>query len=274
MAIDATAHSAPHDTALSAVGISKSYDRAAKGGQKALDGVSLEAAIGEMTVVVGPSGCGKSTLAYCLAGYMHPDSGDVTLDGKSVAGIAGPDRVMVFQETALWPWMRVADIVAFGPTVRGAMSRTDALNAANVLLAEFGLQDFADHYPGQLSGGMQRRVEIAQALINKPRALILDEPFRGLDVMTRELMQEHLLRAFEGRPIAGLFITAEIEEAVLLGDRILIMHPQGRGIVDEMVIDLPRPRRLDIIGSAAFERYRSDLLDRVLAAAGESADAG
>src|SRR4051812_24276200 len=192
---------------LEVTGLTKRFAQPDGRDTVALADCSFAVEPGKLTVLMGPSGCGKSTLAYLLAGYLEPDAGSVTLGGARVSG-AGPDRMLVFQETALWPWMTVFENVMFGPLARGAMSRVEARSEAASLLARFGLAEFGDRYPKQLSGGMKRRAEIAQALINRPQVLILDEPFRGLDVMTRELMQEYYMRLFEGTHSTTLFITS------------------------------------------------------------------
>ncbi|MGI9384064.1 MAG: ABC transporter ATP-binding protein [Methyloligellaceae bacterium] len=261
---------------LQAHGIAKIFTSADGSPLRLLDGCSLHAEPGKLTVLIGPSGCGKSTLAYILAGYLEPDEGRVTLDGQDVSG-SGPDRLMVFQETALWPWMTVRRNVMFGPTVRGDLSRDQARRRADELLEKFGLSAFKDKYPHQLSGGMKRRAEIAQALINNPRTMILDEPFRGLDVMTRELMQEYYLSVFEETRVTTLFITSEIEEAIFLADRILIMAPEGGAIVETIEVDLPRPRTFDMMASERYQEikaaaietlYRNELDDIALEFAG------
>ena len=209
----------------------------------ALDDCSFTVEPGKLTVLMGPSGCGKSTLAYLLAGYLELDTGSITIDGAPVRG-AGPDRMLVFQETALWPWMTVVENVMFGPLARGIMTRAQALHEARGLIAQFGLAGFGDRYPSQLSGGMKRRAEIAQALINQPKVLILDEPFRGLDVMTRELMQEYYMRLFASTHSTTLFITSELEEAIFLADQLLFMSPSPGRIIQTMEIGLPHPRTL------------------------------
>jgi NitT/TauT family transport system ATP-binding protein len=226
-----------------------------------LQGTRFELREGGLGVLIGPSGCGKSSLGAVIAGYETPSAGWVRLDGRPVTG-PGPDRLMVFQESALWPWMTVLDNVAFGPIARRELAPEDANARARTLLAEFGLDGFAEKYPGQLSGGMKRRVDLAQALINQPRLLILDEPFRGLDVMTRELMQDYFLRTVEGRGQATLFISSEVEEAVFLADEVLVMDRRGR-IVDTIAIELPRPRPADVVDGAAFQRAQMTLLSRL-----------
>jgi NitT/TauT family transport system ATP-binding protein len=232
-------------------GVGKRFVQRGKPDTVALDACSFTVEPGRLTVLMGPSGCGKSTLAYLVAGHLEPDAGTITLDGAAVRG-AGPDRMLVFQETALWPWMRIADNVMFGPLSTGAMNRAQARRAAEALLAEFGLAGFADKYPHQLSGGMRRRAEIAQALINRPRVMVLDEPFRGLDVMTRELMQEYYLQLYERTRLTTLFITSELEEAMFLADRLLFMSAAPGRIVSEMEVDLPHPRTF---AAMASERY-------------------
>ena len=217
----------------------------------ALAGCSFTVEPGKLTVLMGPSGCGKSTLAYLLAGYLDPDAGSIELGGAPVKG-AGPDRMLVFQETALWPWMTVVENVMFGPLARGAMSREEARAEAGSLLRRFGLAEFGDRYPQQLSGGMKRRAEIAQALINQPKVLILDEPFRGLDVMTRELMQEYYMQLFESTHSTTLFITSELEEAIFLADQLLFMSAAPGRIIESIEIDLPHPRSFETMES---ERY-------------------
>ena len=216
-----------------------------------LGNCSLDLQPGRLNVIMGTSGCGKSTLAYLMAGYIAPDAGRLTIDAQPIAG-PGPERIMVFQETALWPWMRVADNVAFGPRSRSGDARAGARSAAVALLEKFGLGDFGDKFPDQLSGGMKRRAEIAQAVINSPAVMILDEPFRGLDVMTRELLQEYYLRLFEETGMSTVFITSELDEALFLADRIHFMTEPPSRISRVLEVDLPRPRTFEV---AATERY-------------------
>lgn len=239
--------------ALRALNLDKAYRAKGQPPVQVLENCSLSIDSGRLTVLMGPSGSGKSTLAYILAGYVEPDAGEVQLDGARVRG-PGPDRLMVFQESTLWPWMSVNANVLFGPKMRGGADARKADSKARDLLARFGLAGFANKYPGQLSGGMKRRAEIAQALINEPRVLIMDEPFRGLDVMTRELMQEYYLKVFEETRPTTLFITSEIEEAIFLADVILFMDPTLRRIGRSIEVDLPRPRTFDAMAS---EKYRA-----------------
>jgi sulfonate transport system ATP-binding protein len=180
---------------------------------------SLRLAPGEVTAMVGPSGCGKSTIAFLLAGYDEPDEGHVVFDGIPVRG-PSPDRLVVFQESALMPWLTTFENVMFGPR---AQRRRGIEARAEELLERVGLTEFRDRYPSELSGGMQRRAELARALINEPAVLILDEPFRGLDAMTRSLMQEYVAELLAEQPRTTLLITTDIDEAIRLGDRVLVM---------------------------------------------------
>jgi NitT/TauT family transport system ATP-binding protein len=197
---------------------------------------------GKLTVMIGPSGCGKSTLIRLLAGFEQPTTGTIELDSKPVTG---PSRelLVLFQETALFPWMTTWNNILYGPRARGELTR-ETTNFAEFLLSKVGLQDFRHKYPGQLSGGMQRRAELARAMINNPRVMILDEPFRGLDAMTKELMWEYYAGLYEENRRTNFFVTTDIDEAVFLADRLLVMSnipTQVRAVIE---VDLPRPRRL------------------------------
>ncbi len=225
----------------------------------ALKDCSLTVERGRLTALVGPSGCGKSTLANILAGYDQPSGGRVEIDGRPIKG-PGRDRVMVFQETALWPWMTVLKNTTFGPSMSGHLDRARAAAKAGELLRKVGLQDFKDKYPAQLSGGMQRRAELCRALIMDPRVMILDEPFRGLDVMTRELMQVYLLKLYQELGMTMLFITAEIDEALFLADRILVMTNLPGHIKLTVEVDLPRPRDLEVVTSPAYLKIKGQVM--------------
>ena len=223
---------------------------------------SLDLEPGRLNVIMGTSGCGKSTLAYLMAGYIAPDAGRLTIDAQPISG-PGPDRIMVFQETALWPWMRVTDNVAFGPRSRDRDTRTSARSAAAKLLEKFGLGDFGDKFPDQLSGGMKRRAEIAQAVINSPAVMILDEPFRGLDVMTRELLQEYYLGLFEETGMSTVFITSELDEALFLADRIYFMTEPPSRISRVLDVDLPRPRTFEVAATERYLELKREALDEL-----------
>lgn len=215
---------------------------------------------GEITVLIGPSGSGKSTLVNLLAGYEMPDSGNITLDGVKVKGPGG-DRLVVFQETALFPWMSTYSNVAFGPLVQRKIATAQVEARVSALLEKVGLQDFRNKYPSHLSGGMQRRCELARMLANMPKVMMLDEPFRGLDAMTREIMQEYFVRLLEEQKGTVLFITSEIDEAIFMADRLLIMSNAPGRIIKEIKIDLPRPREKEILLSSKVQHYKRDAMD-------------
>jgi NitT/TauT family transport system ATP-binding protein len=196
----------------------------------------------KLTVMIGPSGCGKSTLIRLLAGFEKPDSGSITLNDAPVSGPAR-DRLVLFQESALFPWMTTWDNILYGPRARGEMSR-ETRDMAEFLLNKVGLKEFRNKYPMQLSGGMQRRAELARAMINNPAVMILDEPFRGLDAMTKELMWEYYSRLFEETRRTNFFVTTDIDEAIFLADRLLIMSNIPCQVRAALEIDIPRPRTL------------------------------
>ncbi len=226
----------------------------------ALKDCSLTVERGKLTVLVGPSGCGKSTLANILAGYDHPTEGQALIDGRPVGG-SGRDRIMVFQETALWPWMTVMKNATFGPSVSGHLDKSAAEAKAMRLLEKVGLKDFKDKYPAQLSGGMQRRAELCRALVMDPRVMILDEPFRGLDVMTRELMQAYLLALYAETGLTMLFITSEIEEALFLADRIMVMTNLPGTIKTTVEVDLPRPRDIKVLATERYRQIKGEIME-------------
>ena len=194
----------------------------------------------KLTVMIGPSGCGKSTLIRLLAGFEKPTSGSITINGQPVAG-PGRDRLVLFQESALFPWMNTWDNVMYGPRARGEVTR-ETTELAEFLLNKVGLAQFRKKYPMQLSGGMQRRAELARAMINNPAVMILDEPFRGLDAMTKVLMWEYYAALFEETRRTNFFVTTDIDEAIFLADRLLIMSNIPTQVRAVLEIDLPRPR--------------------------------
>jgi NitT/TauT family transport system ATP-binding protein len=220
---------------------------------------SFDLAPGEIAAMIGPSGGGKSTIGYLLAGYERATAGRVVLDRREVTRPSA-DRLLLFQENALMPWLTTFENVMFGPRARGDAG-PEAQRRATALLARMGLADFRDRYPGQLSGGMRRRAELARALINEPAVLILDEPFRGLDAMTRELMQEYTaeLLAEHGRTV--LFITTDIDEALLLADRLLVMTDRPARVNAEFRIALPRPRRRADLLNDNLQRVKNHAFD-------------
>ena len=199
--------------------------------------------------MIGPSGCGKSTLIQLIAGFESPDSGSITMNGKPING-PGKDRLVLFQESALFPWMTTYDNIMYGPRARGE-DNAESADLAEFLLAKVGLEAFRDKYPQQLSGGMQRRAELARAMINRPEVMILDEPFRGLDNMSKELMWEYYAGLYEEDRNTNFFVTTDIDEAIFLADRLLIMTNLPTSTRAVIEIDIPRPRRIDDIGNNA-----------------------
>jgi NitT/TauT family transport system ATP-binding protein len=227
--------------------------------QVVVENASFVVEAGQLNVMIGPSGCGKSTVINLIAGYERPNSGEIVLDGQRVDG-PGRDRLVVFQETALFPWMTSLENVMFGPEVRGTSRRESRLEARR-LLEKVGLKGFEDKYPSQLSGGMQRRCELARALINQPKIMLMDEPFRGLDAMTRELMQEYLLRLFEETRHTVLFVTSELEEAIFLADRLLILSARPTSVKQVLAVDLPRPRDFHLLTSRRYGELKQEALE-------------
>jgi len=221
--------------------VSKSYG-GAQFNKEVVKDCSFTIERAKLTVMIGPSGCGKSTLIRLLAGFEKPSSGTITLDGKPVDG-PGRDRLVLFQESALFPWMTTYENILYGPRARGEVTR-ETIDLAEFLLNKVGLQDFRNKYPTQLSGGMQRRAELARAMINNPQVMILDEPFRGLDAMTKELMWEYYSAIYEENRRTNFFVTTDIDEAIFLADRILIMSNVPAQVRAVLEVKVPRPRKL------------------------------
>ena len=228
---------------------------------EALRPVDLSVGEGEFVALLGPSGCGKSTLLRMAAGLDHPDSGTIQLDGRPVEK-PGPERGMVFQQPALYPWLTVRDNVSFGLIEQG-MGRNDARSRADSLLAQVGLEGFAGQYPKTLSGGMQQRVALARALAPDPSVMLLDEPFGALDTQTRSLMQELLLAVWERNRKTVLFVTHDIEEAIFLAGRVVVLTARPGTVKAEISIDLPRPRDYHIRTTPAFSALKAQLTDLV-----------
>ena len=209
----------------------------------ALRDVSFAIAPGEFVCLIGPSGCGKTTLLHLIAGFLAPIRGEVLFRGQRVAA-PGPERGVVFQDYALFAWMTARQNVEFGLKMRRvprAARRTQALAA----LEAVQLSAAADRYPHELSGGMRQRVAVARALVNRPALLLMDEPFAAVDAMTRATLQSELLRLWQDAGFGVVFITHNIDEAVFLGQRIIVMGPQGSGITRQTIVDLPYPRHRD-----------------------------
>jgi NitT/TauT family transport system ATP-binding protein len=239
-------------------GVSKSYG-AAQLSKEVVRDCSFSIERGKLTVMIGPSGCGKSTLIRLLAGFEQPSTGTIKIDGESIKG-PSRERLVVFQETALFPWMSTYDNILYGPRARGELTQ-QTLDFAEFLLNKVGLQEFRKKYPTQLSGGMQRRAELARAMINNPAVMILDEPFRGLDAMTKELMWEYYAGLVEESGRTNFFVTTDIDEAVFLADRLLIMSNIPTQVRALLEVDLPRPRRLaDMVTSDRANEIKTEAL--------------
>ncbi|MEP3524391.1 MAG: ABC transporter ATP-binding protein [Hyphomicrobiales bacterium] len=224
--------------------------------EQVLENLDLMVNPGEMTVIVGPSGCGKSTLVNLIAGFESPDEGSILLDEKQITGPA-KDRMVVFQETALIPWQTTYQNIVFGPKLRGDIKGAELKKRTEDLLIKVGLGEFMHKYPLQLSGGMQRRAELARALINEPRVMIMDEPFRGLDAMSRSLMQEFFLQLFDENKRTNLFVTSEIDEAIFLADNLIILSNKPTTVRKIIRVNLPRPRNYKMLSSPeAYEIKR------------------
>jgi NitT/TauT family transport system ATP-binding protein len=248
-----TAERSPADGQVRIESLTKRYEDD-NGGVLALSDVDLAIEPGEFVTVLGPSGCGKSTLLECLAGYEAPTTGAVRVDGTDVTG-PDPSRGVVFQENRLFPWKTVRENVAFGPTVRDR--ETDAVPE---LLDRMGLTEFADAYPGDLSGGMAQRAELARLLVNEPQVMLMDEPFGALDAMTKERMQIELLDAWREIEATTLFVTHDVEEAILLGDRVVVLSARPGTVKTDREIPLDRPRDHAVRTSETFTLIKRDLL--------------
>lgn len=233
----------------------------AHGLSHALSDVTFSVGRSEIVSLVGPSGCGKSTVLNVLAGFEQPSSGRVAVAGVEVTK-PGPDRGMVFQTPTLFPWFSVWENIIYGPKRQGK-SPIAYIDDARNLIRTVGLTGFERHYTYQLSGGMAQRVAIARALICRPNVLLLDEPFGALDAQTRLVMQRLLLDVWSEYKTTILFVTHDVEEAVFLSDRVLVMGKGPGRIVAEIPVDLGRPRDIEIIMTPAFAGIRRNILDLI-----------
>ena len=229
----------------------------AQGETEALRDINFKVHRREFVCVIGPSGCGKSTLIRILAGLEKQTSGEMLLDDKPVSG-PGRDRGMVFQGYSLFPWLSVKGNVMFGPQ-RSGHTRSVAESKARQWLDLVGLTKFADAYPHELSGGMRQRVAIARALVNEPRILLMDEPFGALDAQTRAKMQSHLLDVWKNLDITVLFITHDLDEAIYLADRILVLKAHPGEVQEVIEVPVPRPRSGAQVGSGEFRATKARL---------------
>ena len=251
---------------LDVQGVTRVFDGEA-GPVVALENISFRAHRRELLCVIGPSGCGKSTLGRMLAGLDEPSSGRALLDGREITG-PGPDRGMVFQGYTLFPWRTVLGNVSFGLEMTGH-SRSTADEEARLWVEMVGLGEFAGAYPYQLSGGMKQRVAIARALANRPRILIMDEPFGALDAQTRCKMQTYLLQIWKEVDVTIVFVTHDLDEAVYLADRVLVLGAHPGRILEVVEVPVPRPRdpsQLDTPLFQATRKHLSELIHREEAA--------
>lgn len=227
----------------------------------AVDGVSLDLADNEFVALVGTSGCGKSTLLSIVAGLQEPSAGQVLVDGQLVEG-PGRDRGVVFQAYTLFPWLTALENVEFALREE-PLNRSERRARAREQLQLVGLEQFADAHPSQLSGGMKQRVAIARALSYHPKILLMDEPFGALDALTRQLMQELLTRVWEQHRLTVLFVTHDVEEAVYVSDRVVVMTNRPGRIKTQIPIDLARPRSLHTVSSPEFAALHGQVLSAI-----------
>ena len=252
--------------------VSKVYDPEGAN-VRALNNSCAEVEPGEFLVLIGPSGCGKTTLLNAIAGFENITEGSIYLDEKIIASpdmnqSPGADRIVVFQNGALFPWKTVLENLIYGPMVQGKMFRDEAVAEVRRIMDKLGLsRSTEDLYPDSLSSGMKRQVEIIRALINNPKVLLLDEPFRALDSMTKSLMHEYLLEVYEITGKTIFFVTHDLEEAVFLADRVIIMTTRP-GLIKAIIdVDIPRPRDFHVLATVQFMEFK----DRAVKAVREEA---
>jgi NitT/TauT family transport system ATP-binding protein len=245
----------------------------------AIENCSVEIAPGELCVVVGPSGCGKTTLLNAIAGFHDITAGEICLDEWPICtpthtAEPGADRIVVFQNGALFPWVTVLNNVAYGPIVQGKSTAREARRLAESLLGELGLAEIGGRYPNELSSGMRRRVEIARALINDPKVLLLDEPFRAMDALTKGVAQEFLLRAYDRLRKTIFFITHDLEEALFLADRVVVMTTRPGRIKQVLNVDFERPRSFRVRASRHYLELKKEVFEGVREEAIKAFEAG
>jgi len=245
----------------------------------AIDGCSLQVPPGGLYVVVGPSGCGKTTLLNAIAGFDTLTAGEIFLDEELIAAPGralrpGPDRIVVFQQGALFPWKTVLDNVTCGLVAQGRVPRREAEARAVSLMGRVGLQGIERQYPGEISSGMRRRVEIIRALITAPKVLLLDEPFRALDALTKSVMHEYLLELYDMERKTVFFITHDLEEAIFLGDQVVVMSTRPGRVKKVITIDLPRPRNHRMLATERFLALKREAIEAVHEEALKAFEAG
>ncbi len=254
---------------LAVENVTKTY-RTARATVAALHEVSLQVQEGQFVCLVGPSGCGKTTLLNIIAGLDEPSSGRVLMDGKAVTG-PGRDRMVMFQEPALFPWLNVLDNLMFSLKLKPNLSRQERREVAKFYLQLVGLEKFTRAYIHELSGGMKQRVALARALAPNPRVLLMDEPFAALDALTREQLYGDIQRIWQERKKTIIFVTHNIREAACLGDRVLLFSAHPGRIQEEFLIELPRPRDINSVTLAAYSTRITKALKRHLVPETEAA---
>jgi NitT/TauT family transport system ATP-binding protein len=253
---------------------------AREGAVQAVSDCSLDIRPGEICMIVGPSGCGKTTLLNAIAGFHDITGGAIYLDSEMLCGPErpkaepGPDRVVVFQNGALFPWKTNLDNVTFGPVVQGKMTRAEASEKARGMMADAGLAGVEHNYPGEISSGMRRRVEIVRALMNDPKVLLLDEPFRALDSLTKSVMHEALLEIYYKNKVTIFFITHDLEEAIFLGHRVAIMTTRPCKPKKLLEVDIPHPRNYSVLTSPRFRELMEETVSAVHEEAVKAFEAG
>lgn len=255
------------DTFISLANVTKTF-ATPSGAITVLSNISLQVKKGETLCIVGPSGCGKTTILNLISGFLAPTSGSIKVNGRPVRG-PGPDRAVVFQKDSVFPWLTVRQNLEYGPRVQG-IPRREWVGRIDEYLNKVGLQDCANHYPKQLSGGMRKRVDIARAYANQPDILLMDEPFGSLDVMTKEVMQKDLLELSYKDRKSLIFITHDIEEAVFLGDDVLVMTRRPANIEKRIDVPFPKPRKVGLKLEPEFQAMRKNI-DAILKGSGPNA---
>ena len=246
----------------------------------AVDHCSIEIPAGEICMIVGPSGCGKTTLLNAIAGFHGITSGSIHLDGKLLCGPGKPqaepgsDRIVVFQNGALFPWKTNLDNIAFGPMMAGKQSKKEIYDKARSMMADAGLSGTENNFPGEVSSGLRRRVEIVRALMNDPKVLLFDEPYRALDSLTKSVMHEALLEIYYRNKVTIFFITHDLEEAIFLGHRLIIMSSRPCKPKKIMEVDIPHPRDYSVLTSPRFRELMNEAKDVVHEEAQKAFDAG
>ena len=232
------------------------------GALRVFQNVDLEIGEREIVSIVGPSGCGKTTLLRCMDGLVPPTEGEIRIDG---ARVLGPPKgvAVVFQHFGLFPWKTVYENVAYGLRLGGA-SKPQIAESVPRHIELVGLKGFEKAYPYQLSGGMQQRTGLARALATDPHVLLMDEPFASIDAQTREILQFELLRIWESRPMSMVFVTHSIEEAVLMGDRVVVLRGRPSSVTEVIDVGLPRPRTREVLSSARFAEVREHVWSKLM----------